>query len=385
MVLLAEQGDPDDLHRATAAAATGSANAPRILDAVIRSTDTRRVKPSGDAHGLVTPLLDSNSPDLVARGARLAGLWGAKDAVPRIEAILKQAALSEPAAVACIEAVGRLGGPEVIETLLALATSGPTDAVRVAAVRAVVTRDVGRAATAVITAAATLDTEPRLAAVIQPVISTKEGTAALDAAVAQGNVSADTATLMLRILAGAGVGDATLTGRLQSIAGIQAARPSYDPAFVKALAAEAVEAGDATRGRQVFLSKTANCTACHKVGSEGGMIGPELTIVGQGRTPELLVESVLWPNRQIREGYVAKRILTDDGRLLTGYVRRETGDAVELFDTVANATVTVPKASIDETHEVGSPMPEGLMAGMTRTEVRDLIRYLIELKPRQLP
>jgi putative heme-binding domain-containing protein len=380
--LVAELGGPEDVLRATAAAATRPAAATRILDAAIHSAETRRVVPKGQTTGLLVPLLESGIPDLVARAARLAGLWNARETVPRIEAILNDGALSEPALVACIEALGRLGGPEIAAAFEPLATPDKPDAVRLAAVRALAARDVASAARAVVTAAATIDSEPRLAAVVVPVASTKGGVAALDGAVVNAGVSSDAAKLLLRILAGAGVGDPVLTGRLQSLAGMSAARPEYDPAFVKALAEEALREGDAARGREVFLSKTANCTACHKVGAEGGVIGPELTIVGQGRSPELLVESVFWPNRQIREGYVAKRILTDDGRLLTGYVRRETAEAVELFDTAANATALIPKAAIEEILEVGSPMPEGLTAGMTRAEVRDLVRYLVELKPK---
>lgn len=381
LLLLADAGTPADMRLVTAAAATAEPKAAvPLLEGVIRAADTRRVRPDGDAAGLLAPLLEATDREVLARGVWLAGTWNVAATTPRVATILRDASQPEPVVVACIETLGRLGGADVVATLEPFAVPARPDAVRLAAVRGLLAHDVGRGAAAAVAAASASDTEQRLAAVVVPVVSTKGGVASLDAAIAKGSLSADTAKLMLRILAGAGVGDAGLTGRLQAIAGIAAARPDYEPAFVKALAEEAMQSGDPVHGREVFLSKTANCTACHKVGSEGGMIGPELTIVGQGRTPELLVESVFWPNRQIREGYVARRILTDDGRVLTGYIRRETKDTLELFDTVAGATIVLPRSAIDEMDEAGSPMPEGLTAGMTRTEVRDLIRYLVDLK-----
>jgi putative heme-binding domain-containing protein len=381
LLLLADVGTAADVRFATMAVTVSRPDvAVPLLDGVIRAAETRRVRPDGDLMALVTPLLEATDGEVVRRGVRLAGAWNVAAAAPRVATILKDANRPEPLVVACIDTLGKVGGGEVVATLQSFAAPTQIDAVRLAAVRGLLVHDVARGAEAAVAAAAATDTEPRLAAIVVPVVSAKGGVAALDAAVAKGGLTADTAKLMLRILAGAGVGDTGLTGRLQGIAGMAAARPEYDPAFVKSLADEAMQSGDPTHGREVFLSKTANCTACHKVGRDGGAIGPELTIVGQGRSPELLVESVFWPNRQIREGYVARRILTDDGRLLTGYVRRETRDSIELFDTVANVTLVLPRSAIDEMEEAGSPMPEGLTAGMSRTEVRDLIRYLMELK-----
>jgi hypothetical protein len=62
--------------------------------------------------------------------------------------------------------------PTAVETLLA----------RLAAVRGLLNHDVARGADAAVGAAAVVDTEPRLAALVVPVVSTKGGVAALDAA-----------------------------------------------------------------------------------------------------------------------------------------------------------------------------------------------------------
>jgi cytochrome c oxidase subunit 2 len=44
---------------------------------------------------------------------------------------------------------------------------------------------------------------------------------------------------------------------------------------------------DATRGREIFLRQ--KCILCHKVGQSGGVLGPELTTVGERKDAEWLL------------------------------------------------------------------------------------------------
>ena len=55
-------------------------------------------------------------------------------------------------------------------------------------------------------------------------------------------------------------------------------------AFTAALVAEALERGDARRGAEVFAEPTVACVSCHRVGTQGGGVGPELTAVGKELT-----------------------------------------------------------------------------------------------------
>jgi mono/diheme cytochrome c family protein len=45
------------------------------------------------------------------------------------------------------------------------------------------------------------------------------------------------------------------------------------------------------------------CLGCHKVGSEGGAIGPDLTRIGARLSPNLLREAILAPDARIARGY----------------------------------------------------------------------------------
>ena len=63
-------------------------------------------------------------------------------------------------------------------------------------------------------------------------------------------------------------------------------------------------AGTATlTGAEVFASPKFACLSCHRVGDQGGIVGPDLSTTGLCLKPEEVVESLLWPRRQVKEGY----------------------------------------------------------------------------------
>ena len=64
-----------------------------------------------------------------------------------------------------------------------------------------------------------------------------------------------------------------------------------------------LDGGDQDRGRAVFFGKKAACGACHRVGDEGGSVGPDLTKVGGIRAGRDLLESVVLPSATFAQGY----------------------------------------------------------------------------------
>jgi putative heme-binding domain-containing protein len=58
------------------------------------------------------------------------------------------------------------------------------------------------------------------------------------------------------------------------------------------------------------------CVACHKIGNEGGEIGPALTGVGTKYDRAFLTDSILFPSKQILDGYHQTIVrLKDGGRI----------------------------------------------------------------------
>ena len=104
--------------------------------------------------------------------------------------------------------------------------------------------------------------------------------------------------------------------------------------------------GDASHvaARALFRDlKGLACIKCHAVGKEGGNVGPELGSVGAKYPRDELIASVLFPGQDLLSGYELQEVLAiSDGRVLTGIVRNETADALEIQDARAKASSRSP-------------------------------------------
>ena len=218
--------------------------------------------------------------------------------------------------------------------------------------------------------------------VLADVLRVSGGPAKLAAALAARPPQPAMALALLKDLATAGRNEPALSAVLRRAAGLPetgSVVPDYSAEFVAKLVASAKSGGDAARGRDVFLAAQSACIGCHTVGDAGGQTGPNLTAVGRGMTPELITESLLWPRRQIKEGYFLTTVTTRDGRVASGYKVSEDAKSVVLKIPGGTATEAVEKAAVKERSDTGTLMPDGLTAWMTEQQRLDLLRYLFDL------
>ncbi len=138
--------------------------------------------------------------------------------------------------------------------------------------------------------------------------------------------------------------------------------------------------GDAERGLRVF---TQRCATCHKIGSVGHAVGPDLATL-TNRSLDALVPAILDPNRAIEDAYHEYTLITADGRQLSGLVEAETGAAVRLLGPDGKS-YDVPRSEIDVLQSTGrSLMPEGLEKDLTPQDLVDVIALLrINRPPRK--
>lgn len=134
--------------------------------------------------------------------------------------------------------------------------------------------------------------------------------------------------------------------------------------------------GDPVRGLQVFRGDKAQCSGCHRMGYVGKEIGPILTRIGATRTPEAILEAILFPSARQEQSYQATRVLTVDGQAYSGLVRDET-DASVTIQLDAERRVVVPRDEIElmQPSEV-SVMPGGIAELLSPQELADLITLL---------
>jgi putative heme-binding domain-containing protein len=91
----------------------------------------------------------------------------------------------------------------------------------------------------------------------------------------------------------------------------------------------AKKSGHKTKGKVVFEQ---NCAKCHRHGSLGANIGPDLTGMAV-RPREDLLTDILDPNKSVEGNYRQYQVETKQGQLLTGLMLAETRTAVELLDS----------------------------------------------------
>ncbi len=153
----------------------------------------------------------------------------------------------------------------------------------------------------------------------------------------------------------------------------------YDADLVAGLISDARKLGDPIRGARVFADAKLACVSCHRVGNQGGTVGQELTVIAKDRTPNQIVESVLWPKRDVKPEFVTWKILTTAGKVVTGYKHSSDKDTLMLRDPASGKLTSIANDEI-EAEEVGSTvMPSGLTAAMSKQQQLDLIRFLMEL------
>ncbi|WP_202921792.1 PVC-type heme-binding CxxCH protein [Anatilimnocola aggregata] len=139
-------------------------------------------------------------------------------------------------------------------------------------------------------------------------------------------------------------------------------------------------AGNPKTGKQVFVNRQAGCFLCHRVGSEGGRVGPDLTTIGQRRNKRDLLEAIVFPSSSLARGFESHTFLLDDGRSLTGLIVREAADSLVLR-AADQSEVRVSRTSIEEMKPSSiSIMPAGLDNVMSRQQLADLVEYLQTLK-----
>lgn len=155
----------------------------------------------------------------------------------------------------------------------------------------------------------------------------------------------------------------------------------YSPELIEELSAKAQSSGDSQRGLSVYTRAKAACFSCHRIGTAGGLIGPELTNIGKQRTPQQLAESLLWPNRVIAPEFQVHKIITSEGVVASGYRDPATtsDQQLGLRDPSTGKVTVIQNDDIEQQSLSLSLMPNGLFQSFSSQEQADVLRFLMDL------
>ncbi len=357
-----------------------------LMLAVEEAARTRKVPGPTDGGALFHLIDDINThPDTQTRVAsraatRLAGLWKIEGLRPAVQNIAKSTKTVDPAdRAAAFEGVALFGDAKAKEFLAGLCSAESKPDVRKMAITALAGIDTAAASKQAATFLMSAEAKDDLLDLYAAFISKKGGAAALAKALDGKKLAADVAKLGVRAVKSSAAQDAgPLEAALARAGGLGAARKEATPEEVKTLTADVLKIGDPVRGEAIFRRKELQCLACHAYGGAGGQVGPDLTSIGASAQVDYLVESLLLPNKAVKEGYNAIRVVTAEDKVYLGRAIRE-GNGQLLLLTPEDKQITIPTADITERGNTKSLMPESLTDPLTKQEFADLTRFLSEL------
>lgn len=135
--------------------------------------------------------------------------------------------------------------------------------------------------------------------------------------------------------------------------------------------------GDAQNGEKVFRAR---CASCHRVNGRGGVLGPDLSRIGVGRTRAALTRQIRGAVEDIRPGYEPVTIAMEGGRTVRGTRKNEDLFSVQIMDTTERLQGVVKSEVRAVTPEKKSLMPAYGVDQLNARDLDDLLQYLATLR-----
>jgi putative heme-binding domain-containing protein len=164
--------------------------------------------------------------------------------------------------------------------------------------------------------------------------------------------------------------------------------------YVRSLgrAAPVTVAGNADRGRAVY--QRLDCAACHVVAGQGGVLGPELTKIGERRAPNYLRQAVLEPGSVLSKGvlgilvngfteYLPVSVIEKNGREVRGIRVNEDSFTIQMRDADGKF-YSFRKGDVEHVDkQFGRSLMPSYKDKLNPAQTDDLVAYLYSLGGRK--
>jgi len=380
METLGQLGGPEQLRLVfdlSNATSTQPAKAAAMLATLANAKRKRDIQPTGDLTNIRTAL--SSKEDAVQLAALdCIGAWKVEALRDQVSALVTDAQIAAPLRLAAMRGITQLGGDASKKLLTVVASDDKADVIRSAAIAALIPLDRTVAAHAGIKWLSDSKDPGLQTETVNAFLQDKRGPEALADALKDQKLPQDVVKIALRTITGSGRQEPKLTEALMAAGNIVTTARMLSSEEMLALVSTIKDQGNAAHGEKIFRRTELNCLKCHAVGGAGGKVGPDLVSVGSSAQVDYLVDSILNPNKNVKEGYQSVVVATDDGKVLTGIKIRQTDSDLLIRDT-EDRELAIPLKSIDEVTSGSSLMPVGLVDKLTESELIDLVRFLSEL------
>jgi putative heme-binding domain-containing protein len=128
---------------------------------------------------------------------------------------------------------------------------------------------------------------------------------------------------------------------------------------------------DLKRGHEVFVQA---CATCHRMGTEGFEVGPDL--IGQlGIAEEALLKDILLPSERIRPGYETTEVKLRDGSIVTGLLKDD-GATTLILAQAGGLEQSLLRKDVADVRRTGSSLMPPFGEGLTPSDVANLLAWL---------
>ena len=377
IALLGDAGHQQSVFGFVSDPATPAVRAATVLGQQVEAHRKRRVVPEGDLKGLAR-LVASPEPALAAAAIDAAGLWQVAEAADGLGEIAADPGRDLAVRQGAIRALGNLPGSAAHESLARVAAAAATpEPVLAAALSALVGRSLDDASALTAAWLATGPGDGAIHEVMRAFLGARSAADRLAQALATTTLPPSTARTALQDVTAAGRPEPGLTAVLEGAAAAAGGRTmtAEERAWILARVALGADAG---RGRELYRRENLRCVACHRIDREGGRVGPNLTAIGSAAQPDYLLDSLLDPAKNVKEGYGSLVVVTADGQVTSGIPVSRSDTELVLRDAL-DKEVRLRLADIEEEAPGTSLMPAGLVDGLSAEDLADLVRYLSAL------
>jgi putative heme-binding domain-containing protein len=150
-------------------------------------------------------------------------------------------------------------------------------------------------------------------------------------------------------------------------------------AFVKRIGSQGLlekATGDPAAGHALY--QKSGCGNCHRIGRDGGALGPDLTDIGRRRGLAFLAESLAKPEADIPIGYRGVQVVLKSGQTVSGIRLNRDDLSIQLRDTRGNLRSFLMENVQDVRYDKPSLMPA--YPSTNKKDFDDIVAYLNSLK-----
>jgi len=139
-----------------------------------------------------------------------------------------------------------------------------------------------------------------------------------------------------------------------------------------------VTLGDRARG-EALIEGRGQCATCHRANGKGSRVAPDLSDVGTSRAASSLQQSVLDPSSLMIPIDRPVRIVTKDGKTITGRRLNEDTYTIQLIDAQEHL-LSLLKTDVREYTILKTSSMPSYKDRLNDQELADLVAYLVTLK-----